>query len=144
MLKSDVPEGRECVFFQTQLGNYAACLIIGMMFNSLAGVIGMQWLWERRITEGALVLSLRWFSHLLTIGSSDCAGAACEAQAFIMQIGNFSSGYFTIAIAVHTFNSLALKMRQSAIICRTTISIGWFFTGVIGAQTCHFYSRNGR
>ncbi|KJA26358.1 hypothetical protein HYPSUDRAFT_133126, partial [Hypholoma sublateritium FD-334 SS-4] len=45
-----------------------------------------------------------------------------------MQMGNFSTGYFTVAIAVHTFNSLVMQRRQSVIICRSTIAIGWFFT----------------
>lgn len=50
----------------------------------------------------------------------------------MMQIGNFSTGYFTIAIVVHTFNSLVMRMRQSAIISRTTITIGWVLAGLIG------------
>ncbi|KAF8199657.1 hypothetical protein BJ912DRAFT_660206 [Pholiota molesta] len=33
-------------------------------------------------------------------------------QALFMQVGNLSVGYFTIAIAVHTFNSLVMKMRH--------------------------------
>lgn len=51
-----------------------------------------------------------------------------------MQVGNFATGYFTIAIAVHTFNCLVLKMRQSVIICRTTIIAGWVFSFLVGAS----------
>jgi hypothetical protein len=96
-------EVREYVFFNTQLGQYAACLIIAMIFNAIAGILGLRWTLNRGITEG-------W---------------VCRSQATTMQIGNFGTGYFTTAIAVHTFNSLVLKMRQSVIICRTTIGIGW-------------------
>ncbi len=53
-----------------------------------------------------------------------------------MQMGNFSTGYFTVAIAVHTFNSLVMQMRQSAIICRSTIAIGWLSTILIGKWDC--------
>lgn len=49
-----------------------------------------------------------------------------------MQIGNFSSAYFTTAIAIHTFNSLVLKKRQSVIICRSTIIIGWLWASLVG------------
>jgi hypothetical protein len=49
-----------------------------------------------------------------------------------MQIGNFSSAYFTTAIAVHTFNSLVLRRRQSVIICRSTIIIGWVWASLVG------------
>ncbi|PPQ83448.1 hypothetical protein CVT25_007039 [Psilocybe cyanescens] len=92
----------ECVFFNTQLGQYAACLIIGMVFDAVAGVIGLRWVMEQGITEATL-----------------------------MQVGNFATGYFTIAIAVHTFNCLVLKMRQSVIICRTTIIAGWVFSFLV-------------
>ena len=49
-----------------------------------------------------------------------------------MQIGNFSSAYFTNAIAVHTFNSLVIRRRQSVIVCRSTIAIGWVWAGLMG------------
>ncbi|KAF4613647.1 hypothetical protein D9613_007870 [Agrocybe pediades] len=105
----DKAESQECVFFNTQLGRYAACLVIAMVFNSIAGIIGLQWVVSRGITDGGL----------------------CLAQATTMQIGNLSIGYFTTAIAVHTFNSLVLKKRQSAIICGTTIAIGWIFSVLV-------------
>jgi len=49
-----------------------------------------------------------------------------------MQVGSWSAGYFTVAIAAHTFNSLGLKKRQSPLLCRLIIVLGWilaFFTG---------------
>ncbi|KAF9532593.1 hypothetical protein CPB83DRAFT_759343, partial [Crepidotus variabilis] len=51
--------------------------------------------------------------------------------ALLMTIGNIAGGYFTIAIAVHTFGSLVLQKRQSAIICRSTIAFGWILSLVM-------------
>jgi len=104
-------ESQESVFFHTQLGQYAACLIISMIFNTFAGIIGIGWLVKGGITEGFM----------------------CRSQATLMQIGNFAAGYFTVSIAVHTFNSLVLRKRQSAFICRTTILIGWLLSVLIAA-----------
>jgi len=50
-----------------------------------------------------------------------------------MAIGTVSSGYFTVAIAVHSFFSLVLQKRQSAIICRSIIAGGWFLSILMGA-----------
>ncbi|KDR78896.1 hypothetical protein GALMADRAFT_1365568 [Galerina marginata CBS 339.88] len=121
-------EVRECVFFNTQLGRYAACLIIAMVFNAIAGILGLRWVVNNGITEG-------W---------------VCRTQATIMQVGNFATGYFTTAIAVHTFNSLVLKMKQSVIICRTTITVGWVSSFLIALipfmlhmPEGHVYGANG-
>jgi hypothetical protein len=43
---------QEFVFFHTQLGNYAACLLFAMTFNSLAGLISFPWLLLHGIREG--------------------------------------------------------------------------------------------
>ncbi|TFK27154.1 hypothetical protein FA15DRAFT_666648 [Coprinopsis marcescibilis] len=94
---------QEYVFFNTQLGNYAGCLLIAMTVNTVAGMMSLPWLINRGITEGA----------------------ACTAQGFMMQLGTWSSAIFTMSIAVHTFNSLVLKRKQSVILSRCTISIGW-------------------
>lgn len=54
--------------------------------------------------------------------------------AVLMAIGTFSGGFFTIAIAVHTFGALVQQKRQSIVICRSTICVGWglsFLTGLI-------------
>jgi len=45
-------QSQESVFFHTQLGQYAACLIVAMMFNTIAGIIGLPWLIRRGITPG--------------------------------------------------------------------------------------------
>lgn len=96
-------------FFNTQLGYYAACLLIANMINGVAGLIGVRSLVERGITENAL----------------------CTAQATVMQFGNIAAAYFTVAIAVHTFNSLVLRKRQSLFIFGPAIALGWTLAAII-------------
>ncbi|KAF8802528.1 hypothetical protein BYT27DRAFT_6764092 [Phlegmacium glaucopus] len=105
-----VPEVQEHVFFNTQLGQYAACLLIAMAFSATSGIIGITWVAQRGITEG-------W---------------VCRFQATLLQIATWGAGYFTVTIAVHTFNSLVLRRRQSVILCRSTMSIGWIIAILAG------------
>ncbi|KAE9408361.1 hypothetical protein BT96DRAFT_697144 [Gymnopus androsaceus JB14] len=89
--------------FNTQLGYYAACLLIANMINGIAGLMGLPFLVNHAITDNAL----------------------CTSQATVMQIGNIATAYFTVAIAIHTFNSLVLRKRQSICVYGPTIIIGW-------------------
>ncbi|TFK40233.1 hypothetical protein BDQ12DRAFT_488623 [Crucibulum laeve] len=114
-------EPQEYVFFHTQLGHYAACLLIANLFNSTAGLVGITWVVNRGITEGSV----------------------CRAQALVMQIGNWGQAYFTVTIAVHTFNSLVLRRRQSVLICTTTISIGWIVTILLAAVPFMMHNPDG-
>lgn len=52
--------------------------------------------------------------------------------AFFMQTGNWASAYFTVAIAIHTLNSLVLKKRQSIFISLPTMIIGWTIAVIAG------------
>lgn len=90
-------------FFNTQLGYYAACLLIANMINGIAGLLGLPFLIDRGITDDSL----------------------CTTQAAVMQIGNIATAYFTVAIAFHTFNSLVLRKKQSIYVYGPTIFIGW-------------------
>ncbi|KAF8656842.1 hypothetical protein AX16_002390 [Volvariella volvacea WC 439] len=94
---------QEYAFFRTQLGTYAACLLLANTINSSAGLINIKWLADQGITED-------W---------------GCYLQAAIMQVGNWATAYFTISIAIHTLNSLVLRKRQSVLICAATIFAGW-------------------
>jgi len=49
-----------------------------------------------------------------------------------MQISSCGAAYFTVTIALHTFSSLVLRMRQSVIHCRSTMIIGWIFAISVG------------
>jgi len=49
-----------------------------------------------------------------------------------MQIGNIATAYFTVAIAIHTFNSLVLRKRQSICVYGPTIIIGWLTSFAVG------------
>lgn len=104
-----LPTPRAFVFFGSQLGYYAACLLLANFINCIAGLLGLPWLLNRGITEGSL----------------------CTTQAILMQFGNISTGYFTAAIAVHSFNSLVLRRRQSALMCTIYIAAGWSIAGAI-------------
>ncbi|KAF9453453.1 hypothetical protein P691DRAFT_800720 [Macrolepiota fuliginosa MF-IS2] len=106
--RTGVSKSRVCVFFHTQLGNYAACLLLGDVMTSTAGLMGLPWLLKKGITDGAM----------------------CRSQAFIMQVGNWASAYFTVAMAVHTFNSLVMKKKQSILISFPTMLIGWAIAGI--------------
>ncbi|KAG6909959.1 hypothetical protein DXG01_014228 [Tephrocybe rancida] len=44
---------KEYVFFNTQLGYYAACLLIGNLFTDVSGLIGLRWVMDKGITEGS-------------------------------------------------------------------------------------------
>ncbi|KAK7454478.1 hypothetical protein VKT23_011234 [Stygiomarasmius scandens] len=96
-------------FFNTQLGYYAACLLIANMVNGVAGLMGLPWLVHKGITENGL----------------------CTSQATVMQFGNIAAAYFTVAIAVHTFNSLVLRKRQSAFIYAPAIALGWTLAAIV-------------
>ncbi|KAJ6570179.1 hypothetical protein DFH09DRAFT_423681 [Mycena vulgaris] len=104
-------QSREYVFFNTVLGNYAACLLIANIISGAAGIMGLNHLLNRGIQEGPF----------------------CTIQAIVMQVANFAGAYFTVAIGVHTFNSLVLARRQSAWICGITIAVGWIVSGVLAA-----------
>ncbi|KAJ3970390.1 hypothetical protein EV361DRAFT_916080 [Lentinula raphanica] len=96
--------------FNTQLGYYAACLLIANMINGIAGLLGLPFLVNHAITDNAL----------------------CTSQAAVMQVGNIGTAYFTVAIAFHTFNSLVLRKRQSFYVYGPTIVLGWAISLVLG------------
>ena len=50
--KASPVQTQEIVFFHTQLGNYASCLVNGLFFNAIAGILGLQWLIQHRVTDG--------------------------------------------------------------------------------------------
>ncbi|KAK7044221.1 hypothetical protein VNI00_007943 [Paramarasmius palmivorus] len=104
-----ISQYRDYIFFNTQLGYYAACLLIANSFNSVAGLMGLPFLIQRGISEDGL----------------------CIAQAVVMQFGNIATAYFTVAIGVHTFNSLVLRKRQSVFFYAPAIFLGWALAVVI-------------
>ncbi|ESK86602.1 hypothetical protein Moror_9746 [Moniliophthora roreri MCA 2997] len=105
----NISQYRDYIFFNTQLGYYAACLLIANSFNSVAGLMGLPFLIQRGITEDGY----------------------CIAQAVVMQFGNVATAYFTVAIGIHTFNSLVLRKRQSVFIYAPAIFLGWSLATVI-------------
>lgn len=110
-MKGSTASSSTCLFFNTQLGNYCACLLVAMMINSAAGMLGVPWLISRGITVGTL----------------------CAAQGFLMQMATWSGGYFTVSIAIHTFNSLVLKRNQSALVSRCAMTVGWGLSALMAS-----------
>ncbi|KAG6850701.1 hypothetical protein H0H93_009859 [Arthromyces matolae] len=109
---------REYVFFNTQLGYYAICLLIGNLLTDISGLIGLQWLVDKGITEAVL-----------------------------MQLGNWAIAYFTVAIAIHTFNSLVMRIRQSSIVSGIAITAGWILAVLVGTvldEASSFYSPHAK
>lgn len=43
----------EYIFFNSQLGRYAVCLLLANLFAEVSGLIGMHWLSQRGITNGS-------------------------------------------------------------------------------------------
>lgn len=103
-------EKREHTFLNTHFGQYGTCLLLAMTLSTASGIIGISWLAQRGITEGWL----------------------CRFQATLMQIATCGAAYFTVTIALHTFSSLVLRMRQSVVHCRSTMIIGWIFAISVG------------
>jgi hypothetical protein len=48
-----------------------------------------------------------------------------------MSMGNISGAYFTVALSVHTFNSLVLQFRQSGCVGFLIIGCGWVLALVL-------------
>jgi len=117
--RSGAAKPREYVFFHSQLGQYAACLLVANFFCAIAGLITLKWNIQGGINQDR----------------------ACVAQATIMQIGNWGTAFFTVSIAVHTFNSLVLKRRQSAWSPMIVMGIGW--TLAIIAAFIPFWTEKG-
>ncbi|EIW84202.1 hypothetical protein CONPUDRAFT_29572, partial [Coniophora puteana RWD-64-598 SS2] len=56
----------------------------------------------------------------------------CRTQAVFMQIGTWATSYFTIAIALHTCNSLIFGVARTRWLSRVVISLGWAISIVAG------------
>ncbi|KAL1729961.1 hypothetical protein EV714DRAFT_273111 [Schizophyllum commune] len=102
-LRKDPTLPKEYAFFRTQLGIYAVCLLVANMCNCMSGLMGIKY----------------------TVDSGIDDNSYCQAQAVMMQLGNCATAYFTVAIAFHSFASLGLRVRHSAVIGTVTITAGW-------------------
>ncbi|TCD64902.1 hypothetical protein EIP91_003438 [Steccherinum ochraceum] len=100
----------EHVFFRTQLGGYIASLLLSNAISCVGSMINATWVEEAGITIGSV----------------------CTTQGATIQIGDLATAYFTAAIAVHTFCTLALKNRLPYYCAWIAIALGWSLTGVSG------------
>ncbi|KAG2147628.1 hypothetical protein DEU56DRAFT_130885 [Suillus clintonianus] len=99
----------ENLFFRTQLGHYAASLVLSNVFITAAGLMEFFWVKQSGIHQGSM----------------------CTFQAVLMQIGNWSTCFFSIAIGVHTCNSLVFRLYQISWLSVTVIAFGWIMSLVI-------------
>ncbi|KAH7884684.1 hypothetical protein F5I97DRAFT_2064169 [Phlebopus sp. FC_14] len=114
----------ENLFFRIRLGHYAASLVLSNLFISLAGLIGFS-----------------WFSH-----SGIIQGSLCSAQAVLMQIGVWTTCYFTVAIGLHTCNSLVFRVRQVRWLGSAVNAVGWITAFIAALAPLHHsnaYGPNG-
>ncbi|KAH8100817.1 hypothetical protein BXZ70DRAFT_936035 [Cristinia sonorae] len=81
----------EPIFFRTQLGAYVASLLLSNMISCVGYFFSITWLMEGGVTSGLM----------------------CTAQGAMTQVGDLATAYFTAAIAVHTFCTLALRNRPT-------------------------------
>lgn len=99
----------ENLFFRTQLGHYAASLVLSNVFLTAAGLMEFFWVRQSGIQQGSM----------------------CILQAVFMQIGNWSTCFFSVAIGVHTCNSLVFRLYQINYLSVVVIAFGWIMSLVI-------------
>lgn len=99
----------ENLFFRTQLGHYAASLVLSNVFLTAAGLVEFVWIKQSGIYQGSM----------------------CTFQAVLMQIGNWSTCFFSVAIGIHTCNSLVFRLYQISYLSIVVIAFGWIMSLVI-------------
>ncbi|KAI0648922.1 hypothetical protein C8Q79DRAFT_482415 [Trametes meyenii] len=98
-------------FFHTQLGAYITSLMLSNAFSSISMIINVQWVADKRATDGML----------------------CNTQGILMQIGDTGGAFFTGAIAVHTFNTLVLRNKLPGWTCLAASIMGWLVAILMAA-----------
>jgi hypothetical protein len=136
-VRKQVPTA-EAAFFRTRMGVFAICLLIGNLFVSIAGVIGVSWLVQGKVVQGRHQNSASDPHRLTHLLQDRCVLSKVSApiqmilygadgilpQAVFMAMGNTSTAYFTVAIAVHSFTSLVLRYRHSDWVGLLAILVG--------------------
>lgn len=114
----------ENLLFRTHIGHYVGSLLIGNVFLTVAGLIEFKWGLQSGITQGAL----------------------CFAQAVIMEIGLWSTAFFTVATGIHTCISLVFRTRQVPWINLACIVLGWvisFVVALVPLEKSNLYGQDG-
>lgn len=99
----------ENLFFRTQPGQYAASLVLSNVFLTAAGLMEFFWVKQSGIHQGSM----------------------CTVQAVLMQIGTWSTCFFSVAIGIHTCNSLVFRLYQISHLSTVVIAFGWIMSLVI-------------
>lgn len=139
-------DSREAVFFQTQLGTYAACLLAANFMTEVAGFFGIYWLSQGGIASGEIVkddLVNQVLKHIQGVNAqrkvyisyflnSISNSLTWVAKGTLIQIGDFASAYFTTFTAVHTFQSLVLQKKYPVWLTALIIGFGWGLAVTLG------------
>jgi hypothetical protein len=83
-------------------------------------------------------ISFLFTIHWLRIGKIDSPSAACFAQAWLLNMGDVSSGIFVLAIAAHTWYSVVLGRKLQYTYFTIGILAIWafaFLLTVLGPST---------
>lgn len=132
--KASPTQTQEVVFFHTQLGNYASCLVIGLFFNTIAGIIGFQWLVQHGVTDGMHTQFLRSPLSCINIHVS---GLICRIQGVYSNKHIHKIMFSLLYSLIHANGELLNRVFHRSH-CRSHLQ----FLGHAKASICHHLSVN--
>ncbi|KAJ7150858.1 hypothetical protein C8R43DRAFT_886991 [Mycena crocata] len=87
----------------THLNGYFRSLLVANALQAFGTVLNFRWVVERGVTNGPF----------------------CSAQGGIKQAGNVATALWSLALAMHLFNMLFLRLKSSMVAFWGTIVAGW-------------------
>ncbi|KAI5243414.1 hypothetical protein E4T43_04222 [Aureobasidium subglaciale] len=111
--------------------NQYVALIINLLCADLLQGVAFMFSYHWVFTDGIVAPSLK-----------------CTSQGFLLNAGNLSSGYFVMAIALHTFYGAVKGRHLKPVIFYPILAGGWFFALFLSAMGPiihgnHYYVRAG-
>ncbi|KEQ74463.1 hypothetical protein M436DRAFT_25434, partial [Aureobasidium namibiae CBS 147.97] len=118
--------------YKTFVGyNQYVALIINLLCADLMQGVAFMFSYHWVFTDGIVAPSVK-----------------CTSQGFLLNAGNLSSGYFVMAIALHTFYGAVMGRHLKPAVFYTALAGGWFFALFLSAMGPilhgnHYYVRAG-
>ncbi|KAI4723874.1 hypothetical protein E4T49_08407 [Aureobasidium sp. EXF-10728] len=118
--------------YKTFVGyNQYVALIINLLCADLLQGVAFMFSYHWVFTDGIVAPSVK-----------------CTSQGFLLNAGNLSSGYFVMAIALHTFYGAVKGRHLSHTVFYSALAFGWFFALFLSAMGPilhgnHYYVRAG-
>ncbi|KAI4793190.1 hypothetical protein E4T44_08028 [Aureobasidium sp. EXF-8845] len=118
--------------YKTFVGyNQYVALIINLLCADLLQGVAFMFSYHWVFTDGIVAPSVK-----------------CTSQGFLLNAGNLSSGYFVMAIALHTFYGAVMGRHLRHAVFYTALAGGWFFALFLSAMGPilhgnHYYVRAG-